>query len=85
MLCSIFTSHGRSVCRTKSIDWCSMLLNVDLSRSPIMWGGTRKMRAISLSWNFRVSIYCASSMLMVSGVHVTPSSSTAAPPIRFPP
>ena len=35
-----------------------LLLNIrklDFSRSPTMWGGTRKIRAISLIWNLRVS------------------------------
>ena len=54
-----------------------MLLKDDFSRSPIIWGGTRKIRAISSSWNFLVSRNCACSGEMEMGVYFIPSSSTA--------
>ena len=54
-----------------------MLEKLDFSRSPTMWGGTRKIRAISLIWNFLVSRNCACSGEMPMGVYFMPSSSTA--------
>ena len=42
-----------------------------------MCGGMRKIRAISLIWNFRVSKNCACSGLTEMGVYFMPSSSTA--------
>ena len=54
-----------------------MLEKLDFSRSPTMWGGTRKIRAISLIWNFLVSKNCACSGEMPMGVYFMPSSSTA--------
>ena len=59
--CSCRTNHGLSVCMTNSSDWCSMLENVARSRSASRCGGTRNTRAISVTWNFRVSRNCASS------------------------
>ena len=44
-----------------------MLEKLDFSKSPTMWGGTRKMRAISLIWNFLVSRNCACSGEMPMG------------------
>ena len=45
-----------------------MLEKLDFSRSPTMWGGTRKMRAISSIWNLRVSRNCACSGEMEMGL-----------------
>ena len=61
ILCSQRMSHGSKVYLTNSKDCCSMLLKLDFSKSPTMWGGTRKIRAISLIWNFLVSRNCACS------------------------
>ena len=54
-----------------------MLLNELFSRSPIMWGGMRKILAISSIWNFRVSRNCACSGEIEIGVYFMPSSRTA--------
>ena len=77
MDCSQRMTHGSRVYFTNSRDCCSILEKLDFSRSPTMWGGTRKIRAISLIWNFRVSRNCACSGLMPIGVYFMPSSSTA--------
>ena len=68
MVCSQRVIHGDSVYFTNSSDCCSMLEKDDLSRSPTMWGGTRKMRAISSIWNLRVSRNCACSGEMEMGL-----------------
>ena len=75
------TSQGRMVWTAKEMFWLSMLENVARSRSPIMCGGTRKMRQISVTWNLRVSRNCASLLGMDRGVNVMPSSSTATRPV----
>src|SRR5699024_12831765 len=67
MVCSQRTTQGSSVYFTNSRDCCSILEKLDFSRSPTMWGGTRKIRAISLTWNFRVSKNCACSGEMPMG------------------
>ena len=77
MVCSQRTTQGSSVYFTNSRDCCSILEKLDFSRSPTIWGGTRKIRAISLTWNFRVSKNCACSGEMPMGVYFMPSSSTA--------
>src|SRR5699024_6216176 len=77
MDCSQRTSQGSRVYFTNSRDCCSMLEKLDFSRSPTMWGGTRKILAISLIWNFLVSRNCACSGEMEIGVYFSPSSSTA--------
>ena len=77
MDCSQRMIQGSSVYFTNSRDCCSILEKLDFSRSPTMWGGTRKIRAISLIWNFRVSRNCACSGEMPIGVYFMPSSSTA--------
>ena len=61
MDCSHRDTHGSRVYFTNSRDCYSMLLKDDFSKSPIIWGGTRKIRAISSSWNFLVSRNCACS------------------------
>ena len=77
MPCSQRMSHGSKVYLTNSSDCCSMLEKLDFSKSPTMWGGTRKMRAISLIWNFLVSKNCACSGDMPIGWYLRPSSKTA--------
>lgn len=61
MPCSHRDTQGSRVYFTNSNDCCSILEKLLFSRSPTMWGGTRKMRAISLIWNFLVSRNCACS------------------------
>ena len=77
MDCSHRDTQGSKVYFTNSRDCCSILLKDDFSRSPIIWGGTRKIRAISSNWNFLVSRNCACSGEMEMGVYFIPSSSTA--------
>ena len=50
-----------------------------------MCGGTLKIRAISLIWNFRVSRNCACSGEMEIGVYFMPSSNTAILPLFWEP
>ena len=69
MDCSQRMTQGSRVYFTNSRDCCSILEKLDFSRSPTMWGGTRKIRAISLIWNFRVSRNCACSGEMPMGVY----------------
>ena len=79
-------TQGSSVYFTNSSDWCSMLENVACSRSPIMWGGMRKRRAISSVWNFLVSRNCACSGGIDIDVYFIPSSRTATlPALPLPP
>ena len=77
MDCSHLTTQGSSVYFTNSRDCCSILEKLDFSRSPTMCGGTLKIRAISLIWNFLVSKNCACSGEMEIGVYLSPSSRTA--------
>ena len=77
MVCSQRITQGSRVYFTNSSDCCSILEKLDFSRSPTMWGGTRKIRAISLTWNFRVSKNCACSGEIPMGVYFMPSSRTA--------
>ena len=79
--CSQRTTHGSSVYFTNSRDCCSIFEKLDFSKSPTICGGTRKIRAISLIWNFRVSRNCACSGEMEIGVYFMPSSSTAILPL----
>lgn len=44
---SILLTHGSRVYFTNSMDWFSIFENVALSRSPTIYGGTRKILAIS--------------------------------------
>ena len=69
MDCSQRMTQGSRVYFTNSRDCCSILEKLDFSRSPTMWGGTRKIRAISLIWNLRVSRNCACSGEMPMGVY----------------
>lgn len=69
MLCSHRDTHGSSVYFTNSRLCCSMFEKLLFSKSPTMWGGTRKIRAISLIWNFLVSKNCACSGEMEIGVY----------------
>src|SRR5574344_2127492 len=77
MDCSQRITHGSRVYFTNSKDCCSILEKLDFSRSPTIWGGTLKIRAISLIWNFLVSRNCACSGEMEIGVYFIPSSRTA--------
>ena len=77
MDCSHRITQGSRVYFTNSRDCCSILEKLDFSRSPTMCGGTLKIRAISLIWNFLVSRNCACSGEMEMGVYFMPSSSTA--------
>ena len=77
MPCSHRDTQGSRVYFTNSNDCCSILEKLLFSRSPTMWGGTRKMRAISLIWNFLVSRNCACSGEIEMGVYFMPSFSTA--------
>ena len=80
MACSMRTSHGRMVWTAKEMFCDSIFENVARSRSPIMCGGTRKMRQISVTWNLRVSRNCAASLGMLMGVKVMDSSRMATLP-----
>ena len=77
MDCSHLDTHGSRVYFTNSRLCCSMLEKLLFSRSPTMCGGTRKILAISLIWNFLVSRNCACSGEMEIGVYFIPSSKTA--------
>ena len=76
-VCSHLTTQGSRVYFTNSSDCCSIFEKLDFSRSPTIWGGTLKIRAISFIWNLRVSRNCASFGEMEMGVYFIPSSSTA--------
>src|SRR5574344_2816740 len=80
MDCSQRMTHGSKVYFTNSRDCCSILEKLDFSRSPTIWGGTLKIRAISLIWNLRVSRNCACSGEIEIGVYFIPSSRTATLP-----
>ena len=77
MDCSQRMIQGSRVYLTNSSDCCSIFEKLDFSRSPTICGGTLKIRAISLIWNFLVCKNCACSGEMLMGVYFIPSSSTA--------
>ena len=79
-------THGARLYITKFKLCSSMLLKVARSRFCTKWGGTRKMRQISSTVNFRVSSSWLSCGFTEIGVKRSPSSRMATLPLfRAPP
>jgi hypothetical protein len=73
-------AHGRIQSCTNSMAWCSMLLFVERSSMPILWGGTPNRRQISSALNRPLSSNCASSLGRSAAVNFMPPNTTTTRP-----